>query len=117
MAYRYPDSGPVHGGALGDRSRSHRAGLRRERRPAGAQGVHLFYNVPLTLRGRMRRRAEVRSTQPARLWHVLPIAALLATILGAVQIYFNRHTGQMPALIQIWWAILLVPLLGDPSPP
>jgi hypothetical protein len=70
-----------------------------------------FYNVPLTLRGRMQRREDARSHRPSRLWHVLPIAALAAAILGASQVFYGRYAGQQPTLADIWWAVLVVPLL------
>ena len=70
-----------------------------------------FYNVPLTLRGRMRRRAEKRSEKRSRLWHVLPLAAAAAALLAVTQISFGPYTGNIPTLGNHWWAMLLVPLL------
>ena len=70
-----------------------------------------FYNVPLTLRGRMRRRAEARAVKASRLWHVLPLAAGATAALVTAQHYFGDFTRGVPNLASIWWAILLVPLL------
>jgi hypothetical protein len=70
-----------------------------------------FYNVPLTLCGRMTRRAEARSSRPSRLFHVLPLAAGAAAVLAATHHYYGQEIGQLPTLADIWWAVLLVPLL------
>ncbi len=71
----------------------------------------LFYNVPLTIRGRMRRRAEMRSANAPRRWHLLPIAALGALILGAAQFLYGQYTEQTATLGDIWWSVLATPLL------
>ena len=70
-----------------------------------------FYNVPLTLRGRMRRRAEARSSRPPRFWHVLPLGAIGAAALASTQYYSGQYVGRAPTLADIWWAILALPLL------
>jgi hypothetical protein len=71
----------------------------------------LFYNVPLTLRGRMRRRAELREALPARRWHLLPVAVVGAAVLAATAYLLSRSLGQMPELSDIWWCMLLTPLI------
>ncbi|MCF7958940.1 MAG: hypothetical protein K9M57_10875, partial [Phycisphaerae bacterium] len=48
----------------------------------------LFYNLPLTLRRRMGRRAELRSSLAPRRWHVLPTALMGAGLLSVWQ-YFT----------------------------
>jgi hypothetical protein len=70
-----------------------------------------FYNVPLTLRGRMRRRAEFRSAKPSRLWHALPLGALGAATLISTQYFYGQQIGHVPTLAEIWWAMLALPLL------
>jgi hypothetical protein len=70
-----------------------------------------FYNVPLTLRGRMRRRAEFRAEKPARIWHSLPLGLLGASALVSTHYYYGQHTGTVPTLGNIWWAMLALPLL------
>jgi hypothetical protein len=70
-----------------------------------------FYNLPLTLRGRMGRRAVERASRPPRRWHLPPLAAGVGCALGAVQLLWGRYTGQTPALGEIWWATLTVALL------
>jgi hypothetical protein len=70
-----------------------------------------FYNMPLTLRGRMGRRSAVRSSAPHRLWHVVPIAALGALALGTGELLYGRWSGVEPTLADIWWVLLTVSLL------
>ncbi len=70
-----------------------------------------FYNVPLTLRGRMRRRAEDQSNSPSRIWHVIPLAAIGASALISTQYYYGQRIGHVPTLAEIWWAMLMLPLL------
>jgi hypothetical protein len=70
-----------------------------------------FYNVPLTLRGRMRRRAEQRAVKPSRLWHSLPLGVLGAAALVSTHYYYGQHIGSAPTIGDIWWAMLALPLL------
>ena len=71
----------------------------------------LFYNRPLTIRRRMRRRAEVRALQKPRYFHVGLCAAAAATALGAVDYAYLERLGNLPGLKDIWPAALLVPLV------
>lgn len=71
----------------------------------------LFYNWPLTLRRRMRRRAELRAAVPARYWHA-PVCALAAAgVLGLVDYSHFGRTGGLPALREFWWLVATIPLL------
>ena len=70
-----------------------------------------FYNVPLTLRGRMRRRAESRAEKPSRIWHSLPLGLLGAAALVSTHYYHGQHTSAVPTLGDVWWAMLALPLL------
>ncbi|MGC9455594.1 MAG: hypothetical protein ACP5HU_12130 [Phycisphaerae bacterium] len=71
----------------------------------------LFYNLPLTIRRRMRLRAERRKSMPARAWHVLPVALMAAGALAAVDLAFQRWGGGIPSLKQVWWAVVWMPFL------
>jgi hypothetical protein len=71
----------------------------------------LFYNWPLTLRRRMRRRAETRASLPARYWHIGPCVLAAAAAFGLVGYAHVRRTGQMPSLRECWWLVVIVPLL------
>jgi hypothetical protein len=71
----------------------------------------LFYNWPLTIRRRMARRAEIRSTLLPRYWHAVPCVLISALIFAAADfLYLNKH-NEMPGLSGIWWLVMLVPLI------
>jgi hypothetical protein len=72
----------------------------------------LFYNLPLSLRRRMRLRAERRRLRPARAWHVLPLAAVALGALAAVDLSFQSAGRGIPTLREAWWATIWVPLLA-----
>ena len=70
----------------------------------------LFYNWPLTIRGRMRRRAAIRASFRPRYWH-LPFFALAgAAICGLVDYSLFSQTGALPSLKQVWWLLAVLPL-------
>ncbi len=70
----------------------------------------LFYNWPLTIRRRMRRRAEKRALLSPRYWHVGLCAVIAAGGFGiADYIYLNKFS-ELPGLKGIWWLVVLVPL-------
>jgi len=48
---------------------------------------------------------------PARRWHLLPVAVAGAAVLAATAYLQSRSLGQMPALGDIWWCMLLTPLI------
>jgi hypothetical protein len=63
-----------------------------------------FYNYPLSLGKRVRKRDELASRAKPRVWAV-PLAALAGTaVLAAVDLVFIRVTGRAPVLGDIWWA-------------
>jgi len=71
----------------------------------------LFYNWPLTIRRRMVRRSEIRSTLRPRYWHAVPCVLISALIFAAADfLYLNKH-NEMPGLSGIWWLVILVPLV------
>jgi len=72
----------------------------------------LFYNWPLTIRRRMRRRAELRSSQPHRCWHVGLYALGAACVFGAVDYGFYSSRGALPGLRDIAWLVVLLPLVS-----
>ncbi len=70
----------------------------------------LFYNWPLTIRRRMRRRAEMRATIKPRYWHValcIPVAVIILAFADCIHLL---SAGQLPALHNIWWPLLLAPV-------
>ncbi len=71
----------------------------------------LFYNRPLTIRRRMRIRAEKRAQQKSRYWHVSFCAACAAAIFVITDFIARNTTGAVPVLKDIWWLALLVPFV------
>ncbi len=71
----------------------------------------LFYNWPLTIRRRVRRRAELRASLRPRYWHVGPYALVAAAVFAVVDHSHLARSGQLPALREYWWLVVSVPLL------
>ena len=71
----------------------------------------LFYNWPLTIRRRMRERAQIRAAIQPRYWHVLLCAAAAAGIFGFADFAYLSNHGNLPGLKDTWWLVLLVPLV------
>ncbi len=71
---------------------------------------YLFYNWPLTIRRRMRKRAEARALTKPRYWHAGVSAVVTAGILGLVDLAYMRHFGELPGLRDIWPLAVLAPL-------
>jgi hypothetical protein len=69
----------------------------------------LFYNWPLTIRRRMRRRAEMRESIKPRYWHVGFWAVVAAFSLASVDYNFLQNVGNLPRLRDIWYFVVLVP--------
>ncbi len=71
----------------------------------------LFYNWPLTIRRRVKKRARLRARLKPRYWHTGAYAVAAAGILGIADWTFLARTGSLPSLRDIWWLALLIPLL------
>jgi hypothetical protein len=71
----------------------------------------LFYNWPLTIRRRIRKRAEVRATMKPRYWHAGLCAVATAGIFVPADFIYLRNIGEIPGLRDIWWLAILAPLL------
>ena len=61
----------------------------------------LFYNRPLTIRRRMRKRAEYRATLKPRYWHIFLYTAGGAALLGAADFYWK----------ETWWLAVSIVIL------
>jgi hypothetical protein len=70
-----------------------------------------FYNWPLTIRRRMRKRSELRAEMPPRYWHIALCAVVGLGIFGIADLFYLRRFGELPGLNEIWWLAVLVPLL------
>ena len=71
----------------------------------------LFYNWPLTIRRRMRRRAEIRAAMKPRYWHVGWYVLGGTAIFGMTDFTYFKNVGELPGLRDVWWLVLIVPLL------
>ncbi|MHC4488252.1 MAG: hypothetical protein ACYSW7_03610, partial [Planctomycetota bacterium] len=71
----------------------------------------LFYNWPLTIRRRMRKRAKLRASRSERYWHADLCAVGAAGIFGLVDFAYLRNFGELPGLRDIWWLAIFVPLV------
>lgn len=111
MAYRYPTLARFMAGYWATEA-VHTVPVFGER---GALLEHkvfnLFYNWPLTIRRRMRRRAEVRSGLSPRSWPIGALALAGALIFGLTDWLYIVNLERLPALKEIWWAVLVVPAL------
>lgn len=69
-----------------------------------------FYNFPLTLRRRIRRRAELRKSRPKRRWHA-PLAGIgAAGSLWLAGAGWDALTARGPAFGRFWWIGFLIPI-------
>jgi len=71
----------------------------------------LFYNWPLTIRRRMRKRAEARASIKPRYWHIGLCTVATAAIFVLADFIYRRNFGELPGLRDIWWLVALAPLL------
>ena len=112
MAYRYPDLARFMAGHWANEA-VHKVPVFGER---GAWLEHfvfdLFYNKPLTVRRRVRERAERRVGKQTRRWTILPIAAGAAALLGGLGWAWVRAAGGNPSFGRYWWAAIWIPLLA-----
>ena len=71
----------------------------------------LFYNWPLTIRRRMRKRSQMRAAMQPRYWHIAVCALVGLVVFGVSDFIYVRNLGEQPSLKEIWALTLLVPLL------
>jgi hypothetical protein len=72
---------------------------------------YLFYNWPLTIRRRMRKRAEARATMKPRYWHTILCAAAAPAALVFADLAYAKILGQLPGQRDIWLLVVSVLLL------
>jgi len=72
---------------------------------------NLFYNWPLTVRRRMRKRTELRKSLQPRYWHIGICAGATAMLFGLVDFVYIAHFSKLPALKDIWLLVLVLPLI------
>ena len=71
----------------------------------------LFYNWPLTIRRRVRKRMEIRAPMKKRYWHIGLCALAATAIFGIVDFAYFKNVGELPDLKKIWWLSVLAPML------
>ncbi|MHC4983693.1 MAG: hypothetical protein ACYTF6_11100, partial [Planctomycetota bacterium] len=69
----------------------------------------LFYNRPLTIRRRIRKRAERRAALSPRYWHAIPIILLSVGAWLGVDAVCLRWYNAAPQLLSVWWLAFLLP--------
>ncbi len=72
---------------------------------------NLFYNWPLTIRRRMRKRSEMRADMRPRYWHVVLCAVAGTGIFVSADWLYMDQFGALPGLKAIWGFVVIVPLL------
>ncbi len=71
----------------------------------------LFYNWPLTIGRRMRKRGQIRAEMRPRYWHIALCAIAGLGIFGLTDFVYLRNFKELPGLDEIWGLVVLVPLL------
>lgn len=68
----------------------------------------LCYNWPLTIRRRMRRRAELRQSLSPRVWPVGVCVAIAAALWLGAELWLVQRVESMPTLREVWYLVLAV---------
>ncbi|MBI4720022.1 MAG: hypothetical protein HY770_02070 [Chitinivibrionia bacterium] len=71
----------------------------------------LFYNIPLTVRRRMKQRSLMREALKPRYWHVPLYSCAFAALFGFAEYAYLHAAGHSPTLGQIWWLVAALPIL------
>ena len=71
----------------------------------------LFYNLPLTIRRRIRKRSLLRASMAKRYWHIGLCAVAATGIFGIADFVYLGNVGKLPDLRTIWWLSVFVPML------
>jgi hypothetical protein len=112
MTYRYPDLARFMAGHWANEA-VHRVPVFGEK---GAWLEHFvfdaFYNFPLTLRRRIRTRAEKRAGEPKRTWTTPLVVLAAAALLGALIAGFAKISGGPLAFRRMWEMGIWVPLIA-----
>ena len=111
MAYRYPALARFMAGHWATEA-VHIVPVFGERGALLEHGVFcLFYNWPLTIRRRMRKRARMRTEMRPRYWHIVLCAIVGSGIFVFTDFAYIEKLGELPRLKEIWWLAVLVPAL------
>jgi len=69
----------------------------------------LFYNWPLTIRGQMNRRMEMRKTQRSRVWPTPILVVIFTALFIGSDYYFISNQQQLMPIKEIWWLGMILP--------
>jgi len=112
MTYRYPDLARFMAGHWANEA-VHRVPVFGEK---GAWLEHFvfdaFYNFPLTLRRRIRTRAERRAGERKRAWTTPLVVLAAAALLGTLTAGFTAISGGPPAFRRMWGLGIWIPFLA-----
>jgi hypothetical protein len=72
---------------------------------------NLFYNWPLTIRRRMRKRSEMRAAMRPRYWHIVLCAIAGTGIFTIIDLIYLEKLGNLPSIKIIWGFAVIIPLL------
>ena len=111
MAYRYPSLARFMAGHWATEA-VHIVPVFGERGALLEHGVFcLFYNWPLTIRRRMRKRAQIRAAMLPRYWHIAVYAIAGSGTFTIVDFIYLINSGNLPSLKDIWGFAVIVPVL------
>ncbi|UCF85749.1 MAG: hypothetical protein JSV50_08990 [Desulfobacteraceae bacterium] len=111
MAYRYPALARFMAGHWATEA-VHIVPVFGERGALLEHGVFcLFYNWPLTIRRKMRKRVQMRATMLPRYWHIVLCAITGSGIFVLADFFYLNKMGGLPSLRDIWGLVVLVPVL------
>ncbi len=71
----------------------------------------LFYNRPLTIRRRIRRRALLREQIKPRYWHVGLCAIGIVALIALAEFLYIENAGAPPGFNKLWWLAVFIPQL------
>jgi hypothetical protein len=69
----------------------------------------LFYNLPLTIRRRMQKRAQVRALLKPRYWHIGLCAIGVTALLAFARWMYLENVPEPSSSKMLWWLVALVP--------
>jgi hypothetical protein len=72
---------------------------------------NLFYNWPLTIRRRMKKRAQLRAQLKPRYWHSILCSLALAFIFIFIDWLYLERASRLASLRAFWLPVILAPLL------
>jgi hypothetical protein len=72
---------------------------------------NLFYNWPLTIRRRMRKRSTWRAARQPRYWHILLCALAGSGLFFMIDFFYYLRYAELPGLRTIWAFALVIPVI------